>query len=112
MDLGENYSTAVSSPLSLPTISHLTTPELSDDGLEIEPLPSPLGDNNQNTRIASTSFILVIGGLGYIGSHTVLELLREGYNGKTTYPLPKNNSRLTDIQSSSSITLATATRQS
>lgn len=26
------------------------------------------------------SFIMVVGGLGYIGSHTVLELLKEGYN--------------------------------
>jgi UDP-glucose 4-epimerase len=25
-------------------------------------------------------FIMVVGGLGYIGSHTVLDLLREGYN--------------------------------
>ena len=29
---------------------------------------------------ASSSFIMVVGGLGYIGSHTTLELLKEGYN--------------------------------
>ncbi|KAK1833935.1 UDP-glucose 4-epimerase [Podospora conica] len=29
---------------------------------------------------ASTSFVLVTGGLGYIGSHTSLELLKAGYN--------------------------------
>lgn len=29
---------------------------------------------------SSASFIMVVGGLGYIGSHTVLELLKEGYN--------------------------------
>ncbi|KNG51919.1 udp-glucose 4-epimerase [Stemphylium lycopersici] len=29
---------------------------------------------------SSSSFIMVVGGLGYIGSHTVLELLKEGYN--------------------------------
>jgi UDP-glucose 4-epimerase len=28
----------------------------------------------------SAPFILVVGGLGYIGSHTTLELLKEGYN--------------------------------
>lgn len=27
-----------------------------------------------------SSFIMVVGGLGYIGSHTTLELLKEGYN--------------------------------
>src|SRR6201994_401766 len=26
------------------------------------------------------TYILVVGGLGYIGSHTTLELLKEGYN--------------------------------
>ena len=29
---------------------------------------------------ATSSFIMVVGGLGYIGSHTVLELLKENYN--------------------------------
>lgn len=29
---------------------------------------------------SNSSFIMVVGGLGYIGSHTVLELLKEGYN--------------------------------
>ncbi|KAF2853419.1 UDP-glucose 4-epimerase [Plenodomus tracheiphilus IPT5] len=29
---------------------------------------------------SDTPFIMVVGGLGYIGSHTVLELLKEGYN--------------------------------
>ncbi|QDS70758.1 hypothetical protein FKW77_003630 [Venturia effusa] len=30
--------------------------------------------------ISDTSYILVVGGLGYIGSHTTLELLKEGHN--------------------------------
>lgn len=31
-------------------------------------------------NISSDPLIMVVGGLGYIGSHTVLELLKEGYN--------------------------------
>ncbi|KAM7212638.1 hypothetical protein V8F06_011966 [Rhypophila decipiens] len=79
-----------SSPLSLPHTSPPTTPELSDDGLDIERLPSPvhLGGESDGSKGLGTgpsnnlspTFILVIGGLGYIGSHTVLELLREGHN--------------------------------
>lgn len=30
--------------------------------------------------ISDTTYILVVGGLGYIGSHTTLELLKEGHN--------------------------------
>ncbi|KAK0707729.1 hypothetical protein B0H67DRAFT_495027 [Lasiosphaeris hirsuta] len=81
------------SPNSFPSTSPPTTPELSDDGFEIERLPSPVDggegrrpvddsqiEMSQQFPGASPSFILVIGGLGYIGSHTVLELLREGHN--------------------------------
>ncbi|KAK4223259.1 hypothetical protein QBC38DRAFT_373503 [Podospora fimiseda] len=63
--------------------SPLTTPELSDDGFDIDRLPSPLGQATSPGQTSSNGtprFILVIGGLGYIGSHTVLELLREGHN--------------------------------
>ncbi|KAK0644389.1 hypothetical protein B0T16DRAFT_513830 [Cercophora newfieldiana] len=92
----EECSTSSSSPISHPTASPLTTPDLSDigsdDGSEMEPLPSPLPLNTTTNRpnfetrpcqplsVASNSFVLVIGGLGYIGSHTVLELLRAGHN--------------------------------
>jgi UDP-glucose 4-epimerase len=41
------------------------------DHLPISPL-----DLSQNDE----TYILVVGGLGYIGSHTTLELLKEGYN--------------------------------
>lgn len=95
----EESSTSSSSPVSLPTASPLTTPELSDNGSDhgsdMEPLPSPVPLPNadgsrsdfessscQPLPIASNNFVLVIGGLGYIGSHTVLELLRAGHNGK------------------------------
>jgi UDP-glucose 4-epimerase len=44
---------------------------LFDDDVAADPL---------DINCPSASFILVVGGLGYIGSHTTLELLKEGYN--------------------------------
>ncbi|KAF2006595.1 UDP-glucose 4-epimerase [Amniculicola lignicola CBS 123094] len=44
---------------------------LFDDDVAADPLDIGGG---------STSFIMVVGGLGYIGSHTVLELLKEDHN--------------------------------
>ncbi|KAK0615096.1 hypothetical protein B0T17DRAFT_619916 [Bombardia bombarda] len=91
----DNYAESLSSPsshASLAGSSPLTSPDRSDDEFDAERLPSPFEDvealheqrgTGPGTRPASNvypSFILVIGGLGYIGSHTVLELLREGYN--------------------------------
>lgn len=67
-------STFSLSPLATPDAAN--TPEtqkslLFDDDVAADPLD-----------IAATDrpFIMVVGGLGYIGSHTVLELLKEGYN--------------------------------
>ena len=37
-------------------------------------------DSEQLESNGDTQYILVVGGLGYIGSHTVLELLKENYN--------------------------------
>jgi UDP-glucose 4-epimerase len=37
-------------------------------------------DLNCSQNMNSVDYILVIGGLGFIGSHTTLELLKEGYN--------------------------------
>lgn len=37
-------------------------------------------DPNLSQNVDTTDYILVIGGLGFIGSHTTLELLKEGYN--------------------------------
>ena len=53
-----------------------STPEtqrsvLFDDDVTADPL---------NINEPSSTFIMVVGGLGYIGSHTTLELLKEGYN--------------------------------
>ncbi|KAK3316766.1 hypothetical protein B0H66DRAFT_626180 [Apodospora peruviana] len=85
-----SLASSSSSRLSSVHASPLTTPELSDDGFEIDRLPSPMrvSDSVEEREDAgwrlvgqpSPNFILVIGGLGYIGSHTVLELLREGHN--------------------------------
>lgn len=68
--------------LSSPASSPLTTPDISETD---DPSPSIFFHGQANDTSPSQSdfpsYILVIGGLGYIGSHTVLELLREGYNG-------------------------------
>ncbi|CEJ94906.1 hypothetical protein VHEMI10413 [[Torrubiella] hemipterigena] len=51
-------------PLTAPSVAADFTSQLEGQ------LPPPKGDE----------YILVIGGLGFIGSHTTLELLKEGYN--------------------------------
>ncbi|KAL6171113.1 hypothetical protein ACJQWK_04059 [Exserohilum turcicum] len=72
----------MSSSSSLFSLSPVATPEMAntpatqssvlfDDDVVADPLD--IGG-------ASSSFIMVVGGLGYIGSHTTLELLKEGYN--------------------------------
>ena len=91
----EWYASSSSSPFSLSAVSPLTSPELSDNEFETTVLPSPLNESQtpvfdsdpcQQLSVASNSFVLVIGGLGYIGSHTVLELLRAGHNGTNDLP--------------------------
>lgn len=67
-------SPSVASPV---TSSPLSTPATFD--LEDAPTLHGLGPYSST---ADPTFVLVIGGLGFIGSHTVLELLRAGYNGK------------------------------
>lgn len=67
-------SPSAASPL---TDSPLSTPETYD--LEDAPTLHGLGPYSSTS---DPTFVLVIGGLGFIGSHTVLELLRAGYNGK------------------------------
>lgn len=66
-------SRAASPVFSSPDYSPATTPEVdSDSELSYSPLPAT---SNNNKR-----YILVLGGLGFIGSHTSLELLKSGYN--------------------------------
>lgn len=76
------HSGAQSPSISLSSLSTPSSPEtlntpdtqrsvLFDDDVVEDPLDIT-GDNSR--------FIMVVGGLGYIGSHTVLELLKENYN--------------------------------
>ncbi|KAI3391440.1 hypothetical protein diail_7348 [Diaporthe ilicicola] len=60
----------------------LSTPDTTD--LEDAP-PLNVADNHGlglglHSGTSDPTFVLVIGGLGFIGSHTVLELLRAGFN--------------------------------
>lgn len=64
-------SSSSSSTLSLDYESRATTPDLTGDHYDVRSLHS---------AVRSEDFVLVIGGLGYIGSHTALELLQEGFN--------------------------------
>lgn len=73
-DISSSCSTFSLSPSATPET--VDTPDtqrsvLFDDDVAADPL-----DINN----CGPSLIMVVGGLGYIGSHTVLELLKEGYN--------------------------------
>lgn len=82
MSLCQNVNAGASSPLSF-SLSATESPQavstpdtqksvLFDEDVAADPLD--IGGN------APSSFIMVVGGLGYIGSHTVLELLKANYN--------------------------------
>lgn len=71
--------TPISSPaLSSPPSSPDTTPDSSvhGDGGDF----FSLGGSRRSFIRNSRKHVMVVGGLGYIGSHTTLELLKEGYN--------------------------------
>ncbi|CAL9764356.1 unnamed protein product [Musa acuminata subsp. burmannicoides] len=71
---GSQLQTSVSPPLSSPTRPACLSPDLEDSAVRlcrsVDPMPSP-------PVVART--ILVTGGAGYIGSHTVLQLLKGGF---------------------------------
>ncbi|KAF2677030.1 UDP-glucose 4-epimerase [Lentithecium fluviatile CBS 122367] len=75
METGSSSPSTISSSVS-ETADAASTPGtqrslLFDDDVAADPLD--IGG-------AGSSFIMVVGGLGYIGSHTVLELLKANYN--------------------------------
>ncbi|KAF2808368.1 NAD(P)-binding protein, partial [Mytilinidion resinicola] len=81
MDACPSPGTSCPSP-SLSSLSDVSSPEtlntpdtqksvLFDDDV----VEDPLDIAGRNARV-----IMVVGGLGYVGSHTVLELLKDGYN--------------------------------
>jgi UDP-glucose 4-epimerase len=73
-DVCEAYQSGVSTPDSYPT-----TPDVGVDTPATE--KSVLfGDFPETFQVNDPGFILVIGGLGYIGSHTVWDLLKAGKN--------------------------------
>jgi UDP-glucose 4-epimerase len=47
---------------------------------EIDTPLSTIYDSFEDLQISNREYIAVVGGLGYIGSHTCLELLKSGYN--------------------------------
>lgn len=78
----DSQASTSSSTLSLASESPLTTPgSASDNG---DGRNGFFNDAETASQIPFNAdpkrYILVIGGLGFIGSHTVLELLRNGYN--------------------------------
>lgn len=83
-DLSEEYLSSSSRDYSAGS-SPLTTPALSDEEFDFDVPEDALLEERSTTQApadGSEKYIMVIGGLGYIGSHTTLELLREGHNGE------------------------------
>lgn len=73
-----NSSPSEGSPF---TNSPLSTPETSELDEDM-PALHVAGGLGPHSSTQDPTFVLVIGGLGFIGSHTVLELLRAGFNGE------------------------------
>lgn len=70
--MDSSFTSRAGSPIfSSPEYSPVTTPDVDSDS-EITYTPF--------TSASNKKYILVLGGLGFIGSHTSLELLKAGYN--------------------------------
>lgn len=90
-DSVDESSPSESSPLAS---SPLSTPETFD--LEEAPplnVAGGYGGLGPHSTTPDPTFVLVIGGLGFIGSHTVLELLRSGFNGKDSTSADRQSAR-------------------
>lgn len=71
------HSNASSLSLSFNSDSAPSSPELYGEDFSLRP------SRNQTLEFGTDdgrTYVMVIGGLGYIGSHTTLELLKDGYN--------------------------------
>lgn len=73
--------TSSSSTESSPSEASPSSPISTPDTFDLEDAP-PLHGLGPYSSTLDPTFVLVIGGLGFIGSHTVLELLRAGFNGE------------------------------
>jgi len=56
------------------------SPVFSRTSISEDDLDNDFMDLSCSQDVSNVDYILVIGGLGFIGSHTTLELLKEGYN--------------------------------
>jgi UDP-glucose 4-epimerase len=75
MSYSDSRASSSSTSLASTSLSNSTAlSSISDQELPIEDV------TNVSSLDSSGRFVLVVGGLGYIGSHTTLELLKEGYN--------------------------------
>lgn len=87
-DIMDSYrnsrASSSTSTLSLASESPLTTPgsgSENGDGHNLHDISDlHIGADASSFSLGSPRYILVIGGLGFIGSHTALELLKNGYN--------------------------------
>lgn len=67
-----------STPSSSP--GHSPSSSLSELGTPGTPISTLFGDSFEDLQVSNREYVAVVGGLGYIGSHTCLEMLKAGYN--------------------------------
>lgn len=77
-----NDSPSTRSPLWTPSFSSTPSSPGSSPDTSVYEDPNffTLDETKRNFIRNSSKHVMVVGGLGYIGSHTTLELLKEGYN--------------------------------
>jgi hypothetical protein len=80
-------SSKETTPSSSPGVSRATTPGTERDVLFSVPSPG-----------VDTHYVLVTGGLGFIGSHTVVELMKAGHNVLIVDDLSNSASDVFDLE--------------